>query len=59
MTAFSNRDPITRGGDRVWQDGVPGCAGQPHTILKNGGHFLQEDSPDALSREIITFMQEN
>ena len=43
LTAFSDEDPITRGGDRVFQREVPGCAGQPHTTIEGGGHFLQED----------------
>ncbi|MGF2733654.1 haloalkane dehalogenase [Marinobacter sp. DUT-1] len=44
LTAFSNGDPITRGGDRYMQKRIPGARGLPHTTLK-GGHFLQEDSP--------------
>lgn len=43
LTAFSDQDPVTKGGEKLFQKLVPGCAGQPHTILKNGGHFLQED----------------
>lgn len=43
LTAFSNGDPITRGGDKYMQGLVPGAKNQPHITLK-GGHFLQEDS---------------
>ena len=43
LTAFSDKDAITRGGDRAFQRDVPGCAGQPHTTIEGGGHFLQED----------------
>ncbi|MBA3810823.1 MAG: haloalkane dehalogenase [Caulobacteraceae bacterium] len=44
VTAFSDGDPVTRGGEAVFQARVPGARGQPHVTLK-GGHFLQEDSP--------------
>lgn len=44
VTAFSDSDPVTRGGEAVFQERVPGARGQPHVTLK-GGHFVQEDSP--------------
>ena len=56
ITAFSNRDPITRGGDTLWHKHVPGAAGQPHTIIRGGGHFLQEDCPDELAAVAIDLM---
>ena len=43
LTAFSNGDPITRGGDEYMQRRIPGAKGQKHITLK-GGHFLQEDA---------------
>lgn len=57
LTTFSDQDPITAGGDKAFQKLVPGCAGQPHEILKGGGHFLQEDVYDALSAKIIAFCE--
>jgi len=51
LTAFSNGDPITRGGDRYMQKRIPGAQGLPHTTLK-GGHFLQEDSPGPFAAAI-------
>lgn len=47
LTAFSDGDQVTRGGEKVFQDRVPGAAGQPHVTL-HGGHFLQEDSPEEI-----------
>lgn len=44
LLAFSDGDPITRGGDRYVSERVPGTKGQPHLTLR-GGHFVQEDSP--------------
>lgn len=52
LTAFSDRDPITRGGDRIFQERVPGTTGQPHTTIRQAGHFLQEDQPEQLVRLI-------
>lgn len=43
LTAFSDRDPITRGGDRKLQKEIPGALGQPHVTIRDAGHFLQED----------------
>ena len=43
LTAFSDKDPVTKGGEKIFQKLIPGCKGQAHTIIKNGGHFLQED----------------
>lgn len=45
ITAFSDNDPVTRGGDLDFQSRIPGAQGQAHVTLK-GGHFLQEDSPE-------------
>lgn len=44
VTAFSDGDAVTRGGEAPFQARVPGAKGQPHVTL-SGGHFLQEDSP--------------
>ena len=45
VTAFSDSDPITGGGDAVMQKLIPGAKDQPHVTL-SGAHFLQEDCPD-------------
>jgi haloalkane dehalogenase len=44
LTAFSDGDAVTRGGEAAFQARVPGAKGQPHVTL-HGGHFVQEDSP--------------
>src|SRR4051794_37249207 len=56
LTAFSDRDPITRGGDRALQQMIPGAAGQPHTTIVGGGHFLQEDKGEELAAVIADFV---
>jgi haloalkane dehalogenase len=57
LTAFSDQDAITRGGDHVFQREVPGCAGQPHTTIAGGGHFLQEDRGEELARVVAGFVK--
>jgi len=56
LTCFSDQDPVTGGLDKQFHKQIPGCEGQPHTILEGGGHFLQEDLPDELSTIIKDFV---
>jgi haloalkane dehalogenase len=56
LCAFSDSDPVTAGGDRVFRDRVPGAQGQPHTTVEGGGHFLQEDKPAELAALLIGFI---
>ncbi len=56
LTAFSDSDPVTRGGDRALQSRIPGAQGQPHTTIAGGGHFLQEDRGEDLARVVVDFM---
>ena len=59
LTAFSDADPITRGGDKFWQENVPGAQGQKHVKIKNAGHFVQEDKGPELAEVIIDFIKNN
>ncbi len=56
LCAFSNQDPITRGADRRMRETIPGAAGQPHTTIAGGGHFLQEDRGEELARVVVDFV---
>lgn len=57
LTAFGDSDPVTAGGEQVWLDTVPGAAGQSHTIIKDGGHFIQEDKPEELVAQLAAFIE--
>jgi len=57
LTCFSDQDAVTRGGERVIIERIPGTKGQPHTIIKGGGHFLQEDAPGQLVALIDSFIK--
>jgi len=56
LTAFSDKDPITEGGDAIFQKRIPGCSGQAHTTITDGGHFLQEDQSERLVQLILEFI---
>ncbi len=49
---FSDRDPITRGGQNLFIERVPGARDQTHGLLK-GGHFIQEDDPDGFVAHVL------
>lgn len=49
VTAFSDSDPVSRGGERAFQARIPGAKGQPHVTIAGAGHFLQEDQPEAIA----------
>jgi len=57
LTAFSDKDPITAGGDRIFQERIPGTKGRPHTTIAGGGHFLQEDCGEAFARVVVDFIR--
>ena len=57
VTAFSDRDPVTAGGDRAFIERVPGAAGQPHRTLAGGGHFLQEDCGPELAAVVTDLIE--
>ncbi len=52
VCAFSDSDPITKGGERVFLRDVPGAQGQAH-LTTSGGHFLQEDCGPELAALIL------
>lgn len=56
LCTFSDGDPITAGGDAMFQKLVPGTAGLPH-ITVSGGHFLQEDAGPELAEAIIDLVR--
>ncbi len=56
LTAFSDSDPITKGGERIFQERIPGATGQPHVTIQDAGHFLQEDQPDQIADLLRRFI---
>ena len=56
LTAFSDHDPVTAGGDKILQKLIPGAKGQAHTTIQGGGHFLQEDCGEEFARVVVKFI---
>ena len=57
LCAYSDSDPITRGGDKPFLSRVPGTQGQPHTTITGGGHFLQEDRGPELAAVVVDWLR--
>lgn len=56
LTTFSNRDPTTRGGERPFQERIPGAKTVEPVKIRNAGHFLQEDKGEELAEVLIRFI---
>jgi haloalkane dehalogenase len=56
LTAFSDKDAITAAAAPILRQLIPGCAGQPHTTIEGGGHFLQEDQGERLAEVLLDFI---
>ncbi len=52
LTAYGKADPVLGFFDTIFQTCVPGAKGQAHRSFPNGGHFIQEEEPDALVETI-------
>ncbi len=57
LCAFADNDPVTAGLDKQFIETVPGARGLPHTTIKGGGHFVQENAPDQVARVIIELIK--
>ena len=54
LVAFTDSDPITRGGERVFLARVP----DPRNVtIRGAGHFVQEDAGPELAALMVDFMQ--
>ena len=56
LVAFSDLDPVSKGGETPFLARVPGSQGQPHTTIEGAGHFLQEDQGPVLAARLVDFM---
>lgn len=56
VTLYSDRDVVAPGGWQAFVERVPGARGQPHAILAGGGHFLQEDLPEAYTAALLAWL---
>ena len=59
LTVWGAGDVATAGWEQVFQERVPGAKGQPHTILDDCNHFMQEDQGPAIATTIADFVDAN
>jgi haloalkane dehalogenase len=59
LTVFGANDAITAGADRLMQARIPGTRGQPHQVLGDAGHFIQEDHGPTLATLVLAFIVAN
>lgn len=57
LTLFGDSDPVTAGLDKELQNRIPGAKGQPHTTIKDSGHFIQEDQGAVLADHLIKWIR--
>ena len=43
--------------DALFRERVPGARGLPHTTIKGGSHFVQENAPDQVTRLIVDLIR--
>jgi pimeloyl-ACP methyl ester carboxylesterase len=56
LTVFSDMDPLTRAGEQIFQKRIKGALGQPHVIIKDARHFLQEDKGPEVAKIVVDFV---
>ena len=54
---FSDKDPITAGGDRYFRALIPSAKNEPEITIRDAGHFLQEDKGEEIAEHIVEFIQ--
>jgi haloalkane dehalogenase len=56
LVLFSDSDPVTGGGDEIFRRLIPSANKQPQMVIKETGHFLQEEQGEAIAGHIAAFM---
>jgi haloalkane dehalogenase len=57
LVMFSDKDPITGGGYKFFRSLIPTAKDHPGIVIKDAGHFLQEEKGDEISQHILDFIK--
>jgi len=56
LVMFSDKDPVTGGGDIGFRKLIPSAKNEPEITIEGGGHFLQEDCGEVIAENIVAFI---
>lgn len=56
LVMFSDSDPITRGGDVFFRRLIRISREQPKIVIKEAGHFLQEEKGEEIAGHVVDFI---
>ena len=56
LVMFSDKDPITRGGDVFFRALIPSAKEQPEIVIQDAGHFLQDDKGEEIAQHLADFI---
>ncbi|MFV8161804.1 haloalkane dehalogenase [Mycobacterium sp. 134] len=56
LVAFGDSDPITGGMAPIFKREMRGAQGIDHPVIRDAGHFLQEDAGEELAEAIVEFL---
>ena len=57
LVMFSDKDPITAGGDKSFRALIPSAKDEPEIVIKDAAHFLQEDKGEEIADHIVEFLK--
>jgi len=57
LVMFSDKDPVTAGGEKFFQAVIPTAKQEPEITIRDAGHFLQEDKGEEIAGYIIEFLK--